>query len=169
LRALILRPPDEPAPADAAVSLRAALESAAEQIGGALDVEVTAVGESPLPAWQVQQICAAVELALQNVVQHAEARHAWVFIDDEDTEVVVTVRDDGRGFVYDEAQLRAGGKYGLLRSIRGRVTELGGTTRIDTAPGKGTELELRLPRDKVRTNASVPEGGHGAVERRTRD
>jgi signal transduction histidine kinase len=144
LRSLILRPPDELAAAT--VSLRVALESAAEQIDGSLDVQVTAVGESLLPAWQVQQVCAAVEQALQNVVQHAEARHAWVFIDDEDNEVVVTIRDDGRGFVYDEAQLRANGKYGLLRSIRGRVSELGGTTRIDSAPGRGTELELRLPR-----------------------
>jgi signal transduction histidine kinase len=127
-------------------SLRTALESASQQFASDLDVQVTAVGESLLPAQHVQQLRAAVEQALHNVVQHAAARHAWVFVDDDDTGVTVTIRDDGRGFVYDEPRLRADGKYGLLRSIVGRVADLGGTARVDTAPGRGTELELRVPR-----------------------
>lgn len=146
LRSLILRPPDEPRGDDRMTSLRTALESAGQQFAGDLDVQVTAVGESLLPARHVRQLRAAVEQALHNVVQHAAARHAWVFVDDDDTGVTVTIRDDGRGFVYDEQRLRADGKYGLLRSIVGRVTDLGGTARVDTAPGRGTELELRVPR-----------------------
>lgn len=146
LRSLILRPPDEAQADRSTVSLRTALEVAAERFAGNVDVQVTAVGKSPLPAAHVEQIKAAVEQALHNVVQHAHASHAWVFVDDEDDMVAVTVRDDGHGFVYDEEQLRADGKYGLLRSICGRITELGGTTRIATAPGHGTELEMRVPR-----------------------
>lgn len=147
LRALILRPPEEPSGSgdDQATSLRAALEAAVAQMTGELDVQVAAVGESLLPAAHVRQVRAAVEQALRNVVQHAQATHAWVFVDDEDDAVVVTVRDDGRGFVYDEQRLRTDGKYGLLRSIGGRVRELGGTARVATAPGKGTEVELRVP------------------------
>lgn len=160
LRALILRPPEEPSGDDRMTSLRTALESAGDQVTGGLDVQVTAVGESLLPDLHVQQLRAAVEQALHNVVQHAGAQHAWVFVDEEDSEVVITIRDDGRGFVYDEQQLRADGKYGLLRSIRGRVTDLGGTTRVDTTPGRGTELELRVPR---------PAGDHDAEDRRHRD
>jgi signal transduction histidine kinase len=146
LRALILRPPEEPPDGNGVTSLRAAFEAAATRVAGDLDVQVTAVGETKLPAACVRELCAAVEQALHNVVQHADAAHAWVFVDEDDTEVVITVRDDGRGFVYDEERLRKAGKYGLLRSIRGRVTQLGGTTRVDTAPGRGTELELRVPR-----------------------
>jgi signal transduction histidine kinase len=146
LRSLILRPPEEPPADDHVASLRTALEAAAAQVAGDLDVQVTAVGESLLPATHVRELRAAVEQALRNVVQHAGARHAWVFVDDDDAGVVVTVRDDGRGFVYDEQRLRDAGKYGLLRSICGRITELGGTSTIDSAPGRGTEVELRVPR-----------------------
>lgn len=157
LRALILRVPDEPAVDDRQVSLRTALEDAAAQVGGEVDIEVAAVGESSLPVHQVEQIRAAVEQALRNVVQHAQATRAWVFVDDEDTAVVVSVRDDGRGFVYDESQLRADGKYGLLRSICGRITELGGSTHVDTAPGRGTELQMRVPRPDDDTSAERSE------------
>lgn len=146
LRSLILRPPDEPPADDRTASLRSALERAVARVAGDLDVEVTAVGESLLPARHVEQVRAAVEQALHNVVQHAGAHRAWVFLDDEGANVVVTIRDDGRGFVYDERQLQADGKYGLLRSIHGRIAELGGTSSIETAPGRGTELELRVPR-----------------------
>jgi signal transduction histidine kinase len=146
LRALILRPPEPPLGDDGARSLRAALEAAAAQVAGDLDVQVTAVGQTMLPAAHVRELRAAVEQALRNVVEHADAAHAWVFVDADDAEVAVTIRDDGRGFVFDEQRLRAAGKYGLLRSIRGRVTELGGTTRIEAMPGRGTELELRVPR-----------------------
>jgi signal transduction histidine kinase len=34
----------------------------------------------------------------------------------------------------------------VSQSIRGRVTDLGGTTTIDSAPGQGTEIEFWLPR-----------------------
>ena len=146
LRALILRPPGEASGDNGASSLRAALETAAAQVAGEIDVQVTAVGETMLPAAHVRELRAAVEQALHNAVEHANAAHVWVFVDSDDAEVAVTIRDDGRGFVFDEQRLRDAGKYGLLRSIRGRVTELGGTTRIDAAPGRGTELELRVPR-----------------------
>lgn len=158
LRALILRPPEEPAEDNGAMSLRAELEAASSQVAADLDVQVTAVGEAKLPTAHVKELRAAVEQALHNVVHHSGAAHAWIFVDEDDTDVVVTVRDDGSGFVYDEEQLRAAGKYGLLRSIRGRVTELGGTTRIDTAPGRGTELELRVPRQPTATYTT---GGTG--------
>jgi signal transduction histidine kinase len=100
----------------------------------------------------VGEIGAAVEQALHNVVRHAQAEHAWVFAEVEGGDVVVNVRDDGSGFVFDEAALRSAHKYGLLGSIRGRIEDLDGRLRIDTAPGRGTELELRVP---------APTGGGG--------
>ncbi len=69
-----------------------------------------------------------------------------MFADVDGGEVVVTVRDDGRGFSYDEAALAAQGKIGLLKSIKGRAEQLGGALRVETAPGAGTEVELRVPR-----------------------
>ena len=145
LRAMILRPPDD-TPADVhTAALRDRLEAAATAVAAEVDVSVTAVGDIRLPSRHVDELGAAVEQALANVVQHADARHAWVFAEVDADCVVVSVRDDGRGFAFDEGALQAARKFGLLRSVRGRIDDLGGTVQIDSAPGRGTELELRVP------------------------
>jgi signal transduction histidine kinase len=146
LRALILREPAE-APSGTA-SLREALEAAARQVTE-VPVDVSAVGPLWLPAATVEEVGAAVRQALRNVAEHASAARATVFAEAEaesgDGWVMVTVRDDGRGFDYDEERLRAEGKAGILKSMKGRIEELGGTVKVHTAPGSGTEIELRLP------------------------
>jgi signal transduction histidine kinase len=142
LRSLILREPEEP-PAGMA-SLREALESVSHSVTH-VPVTVTAVGPVWLPAVTVRELAAAVEQALQNVAEHAAATRATVYAASEDGWVVVTVRDDGRGFEYDEGRLRADGKAGILKSMKGRVEDLGGTLRVDSDPGSGTEIELRVP------------------------
>ena len=68
-----------------------------------------------------------------------------MFAEAEDGWVTVSVRDDGRGFDYDEDRLRADGKVGMLKSMKGRVEDLGGRMRVTTAPGRGTEIEFRVP------------------------
>jgi signal transduction histidine kinase len=108
-------------------------------------VTVGATGPIPLPVGHVGELAAAVRQALDNVVEHAGATRASVFADCDQGEVVVTVRDDGRGFDYDQAALQASGKIGLLKSIKGRVEQLGGALRVDSRPGAGTEIELRVP------------------------
>ncbi len=60
--------------------------------------------------------------------------------------VVVSVRDDGRGFEPARlAEARAEGRLGVASSIEGRVRELGGTMAVESAPGAGPEVELRVP------------------------
>jgi signal transduction histidine kinase len=68
-----------------------------------------------------------------------------VFAEEDARAVVVTVRDAGRGFTYDERRLLAEGKIGLAKSIKGRVEQLGGTMAVTSRPGAGTEVELRVP------------------------
>jgi signal transduction histidine kinase len=79
------------------------------------------------------------------VARHARATRASIFAEEEDGFVVVTVRDDGRGFEFDEASLQASNKVGMLKSMKGRVVDLGGTMAVDSAPGRGTEIEFRIP------------------------
>lgn len=151
LRDLVLRPDgfgsgprdDGPDGADV-VSLTAALEETARQ-RSELDVRVTTVGELVLPGAVVRPLVAAVGQALGNVARHAGTTRAWVFAEVEGDRLLLSVRDDGRGFVLDEDALRAAGRFGLLRSIRGRVEQLGGRLVVDSAPGRGTELEMRVP------------------------
>jgi signal transduction histidine kinase len=106
---------------------------------------------APVPVRQpvARGVAAAVAAALSNVAEHAgPSARAWVLLEDAEEELVVSVRDDGSGF--DPARLavaRAEGRLGLAQSVGGRVRDLGGTWRLETAPGAGTELELRVPRD----------------------
>lgn len=142
LRALIQREPED-APAGSA-SLREALDTVVRGITD-LPVTVSVVGSIWFPASQVDQLMGAVRQALENVRQHAEASRAAIFAEVEDGSVVVSVIDDGRGFVYSEDQLRAEGKVGMLGSMKGRIEDIGGRMKLRTAPGAGTEVEFRVP------------------------
>jgi signal transduction histidine kinase len=101
-----------------------------------------------LPAAYGEELVAAAREALQNVTAHAgpDAR-AYVLLEDLGDEVVLTVRDDGPGIPAGRlAQATAQGRLGASQSIRGRIESLGGTAVLETAPGEGTEWELRVPR-----------------------
>ncbi len=142
LRALIQREPEE-APAGT-VPLRTVLQAATYGVTG-VPVTVTTVEPMWLSADDVEELSAAVRQALENVVRHARATRATVFAEEENGEIVVSVRDDGVGFEYDEQQMRREGKLGVLKSMKGRIEELGGVMRITSAPGGGTEVEFRVP------------------------
>lgn len=143
LRNLILREPQE-GPAGQR-SLREAIETTSVGVSG-VPVSVSAVGPIWIARRHADEIAAAVREALANVAEHAHATRATVFADEEDGEIVVTVRDDGVGFTYDESLLRADGKAGMLKSMKGRIEDLGGTMAVTAAPGGGTEVELRAPK-----------------------
>jgi signal transduction histidine kinase len=143
LRSLILREPED-APAGQR-SLREAIEEAARNAEG-VPVTVSAVGPIWVARRQADEIAAAVREALANVAEHARAARAVVFADEEDGEVIVSVRDDGVGFSYDEARLRADGKAGLLKSMKGRIEEMGGEMKVRSPAGGGTEIEFRAPK-----------------------
>lgn len=157
LRALILRPAGD-AEVDGRAPLRDRLEQVAAPVRRDVAVSVTSVGRILLPSASVRELAAAVEQALHNVIEHAGADHVWVYAETVDGELVLSVRDDGRGFVFDEAGLRAAGKFGLLRSICGRTRDLGGHARVDTAPGRGTEIEMRVPAGEATRRAEGTRG-----------
>ena len=142
LRSLILRDPEE-APTGSA-SLRELLEEGARAVEG-VPVTVSAVGPMWMPRSHAEELAAAVRQALENVARHAQASRAIVFADQEDEEISVSVRDDGIGFEYDEARLQRAGKAGMLKSMKGRAEDLGGRMEVTSAPGKGTEIEFRVP------------------------
>jgi len=120
--------------------LRALLPSGA-------DVEVAAPA-SPvlLPAATAGELAAAVGEAVANARRHGGGR-AWLLVEDEPDAVTVSVRDDGPGIPPGRLeQAEAEGRLGVSRSIKGRLADLGGTVVVDSAPGRGTEVELRVPR-----------------------
>lgn len=141
LRSLILRDPEE-APTGSA-SLRELLEELGRSVEG-VPVTVSAVGPMWMPRGRAEELVAAARQALENVVRHANASRAIVFADQEGNDITLSVRDDGDGFRYDEARLQQEGKAGMLKSMKGRVEELGGRMNVTSAPGNGTEIEFRV-------------------------
>lgn len=99
-----------------------------------------------LPAPQARELAAAVTAALDNVARHVgPPARAWVLLEREPGEVLVTVRDEGPGIPEGRlAAARAEGRLGVSASITGRLAGLGGRADLTTGPG-GTEWELRLP------------------------
>jgi signal transduction histidine kinase len=142
LRDLLNQQPDE-LPTGVA-SLREALEDLVRDLPS-IPITVSSVGSILLDARAVDEIALAVRQALENTVRHAKASRATVFADAEEGGVTVWVRDDGQGFEYDEAALRASGKVGILKSMKGRVEDLGGRVHIQSKPGAGTEVEFWVP------------------------
>ncbi|MEW1603099.1 DUF5931 domain-containing protein [Streptomyces sp. NPDC093808] len=101
-----------------------------------------------------REVAAAVGAALDNVRRHAgEQARAWILVEDEPDEVIVTVRDDGPGIPEGRlAQAEGEGRLGVALSIRGRLRDLGGSAEVISVPGQGTEVELRVPRRRQETN-----------------
>jgi len=101
-----------------------------------------------LPSGVAAEVEAAVRAALDNVRKHAgtDAR-AWILLEDEQDCVRVSVRDNGTGFPPERpAEAAKAGRLGIAQSMRGRIADCGGTTTIDSRPGKGTEVEFWIPR-----------------------
>ncbi|MET0418820.1 MAG: ATP-binding protein, partial [Actinoplanes sp.] len=101
-----------------------------------------------LPAAVARELAAASAAALDNVVRHCPpGTKAYMLVEDEPDEVVVTVRDDGCGIEPDRlAQAASQGRLGVAQSIRGRLADLNGRVEIVSAPGQGTEVEMTVPR-----------------------
>jgi signal transduction histidine kinase len=143
LRALVSSAPD--VPSSGTLDLRGLLTAYASR-----SVTVSTPGTPVLVGHtRGREVAAAVGAALANVDAHAgEAAHAWVLLEDEGDELVVSVRDDGVGF--DSGRLavaEAEGRIGVTHSITGRLRDLGGSAVLTSSPGAGTEIELRLGRD----------------------
>lgn len=126
-------------------ALPAALRRAAEQAAPGMSVEVRVDG-TPLvvPAGVGEALVRTARGALANVREHADARRVALTLTYHPDEVVLDVRDDGRGF--DAAAVRPSGTRGRgLAGIRDRAEALGGRADIESAPGEGTTVSVRFP------------------------
>jgi signal transduction histidine kinase len=135
-------------PAAATVAGEADLRAALSQHAGIRVTVSCPPGPVLLPAGQVTALEAATRAALDNVARHAgEQAQAWVLLEDEPDRVTVTVRDDGPGTTPERLEAaHAAGRIGVSGSIRGRITEIGGTVDFVCTPGEGIEVEMRVPR-----------------------
>jgi len=80
--------------------------------------------------------------ALTNITRYAQASKVEVSIELAEAALLMEVRDDGVGF--DPAEVRERKTFGLL-GIRERALMFGGESRIDSEPGSGTTLYVKIP------------------------
>jgi signal transduction histidine kinase len=103
---------------------------------------VGAFGDAPLDD-RSEALLAAVREAAVNAAKHAGVDAFDVYVEAGDAEVTAYVRDRGRGF--DPAAVPED-RQGIRRSIVDRLARHGGTARVSSRPGEGTEVELTIPR-----------------------
>jgi signal transduction histidine kinase len=98
----------------------------------------------PLPLVSAVTVYRFFQEGLLNVVKHTDVEEADAALEIDGDRLVAVVRDKGPGFVPGEVQVVAGRHVGL-RLLRERVRLAGGSLEVDSAPGAGTTLTLRLP------------------------
>ncbi len=89
--------------------------------------------------------------AMSNVARHAQAEAVLIELGVEERELRVCIEDDGRGFDSEAPRTDEKRKHWGLLGIRERAELLGGSATIESAVGKGTRVEVRIPLSSVVT------------------
>ncbi len=136
LRALIheLRPAFQ---TDLLTALRMHLQRWEQQTG--IPVHFQPEVATPPPPDVTHPLLRVVQEALTNVARHSGARQVWVRLRVDGEALRLVVQDDGQGF--DPARRRG---FGLV-SMQERVQALGGTFRVRSAAGQGTQVYIVIP------------------------
>lgn len=95
--------------------------------------------------------------ALNNALRHSQASHIWLAIAYDSSQVVITVRDDGRGFeapqrVTDLSEKR---HFGLM-GMHERAALVGGHLQIQSTPANGTQVTIRIPLPPIPPSETHP-------------
>ncbi|TCJ24377.1 ATP-binding protein [Nocardioides jejuensis] len=124
-------------------SLSAALATLAAEVEADhnVTVEVVTVGDLVLDD-RTQPVLLATREAVVNAAKHAGAGRVDVYAEASPTRLEVFVKDRGRGF---DIEAVAADRHGVRGSIKDRMERHGGTARVMSRPGEGTEVVLQMP------------------------
>lgn len=130
------------APLDGVDLLSTALRETAKKVEAdhQVPVDVVVVGERPLDE-AGRALVGATSEALVNAAKHSGADRISLFLEADEDDLVVYVTDQGKGFDMDAVD---GQRRGIAESIRSRLEKVGGSVDIESEPGIGTEVALRL-------------------------
>ena len=129
---------------DGTASLLTALSAATAEVEDlhGVRIELASAGDCPVDE-QIGALVLAAREAMTNAAKFAGVEEIDVYVEVVGDSVAVFVRDRGSGF--DRADVPPG-RRGIAESIEGRLERAGGKASVVTEPGKGTEVELRMPR-----------------------
>jgi signal transduction histidine kinase len=99
--------------------------------------------------------------AINNIAKHSNAKNVEVVLDVTAADVTLEVRDAGDGFVveppsFEDAFMAEGRSGNGPMSMRRRAVEMGGEFDLRSAPGEGTSIRLRLPREQAFDESLIP-------------
>jgi signal transduction histidine kinase len=111
---------------------------------GTLRVEVTSNGEKQEPDHQKQLVIfRVIQECFQNIIKHAQAAHVKVSFTYMPKGFDISIQDDGKGFEFN-AEITSTTGLGLM-NLFNRVNLVGGEAKVNTAPGRGTQILLHIP------------------------
>ncbi len=123
-----------------------------------LPIHIEAAVTGRLPSAAETALYRTVQEGLNNAVKHAKASGVWIRAWKENQVLCCSVRDDGLGFDSSQVHMLTGRKGLGLIAMRERVSAIGGTLRIESRPGHGTELSIRLPLEGSHANSNRTRG-----------
>jgi signal transduction histidine kinase len=115
-------------------------QAAALQARHDIAVSTELCDEPDLPLATKEDLYRIAQEAMHNTVKHAHASHVDLRLEQNADEVMFEIRDDGVGF---DTTASFPGHLGQ-HSMRERVANLGGTFEIESTPGVGTRLRIRI-------------------------
>ncbi len=132
------------------LGLLPALEFLAEGVSKRTRIPITVKGSQAgrLPAAIETAVYRVVQQGLNNVARHARAGRVVVRLRREDHTLRCSVKDDGVGFEVSAVLSKRGWRGLGLIGMRERITSLGGSLEVISAPGKGTELLITIPLER---------------------
>jgi signal transduction histidine kinase len=109
---------------------------------------VTDIGDLDMPKRVCRELLRIVQEGLVNVRKHSGARHALVRLGSSREQWNLTLEDDGKGFPFagrfNQDQMEEAGKGPMI--IKERVRLIAGELTVESNPGQGSRLEIKVPR-----------------------
>jgi len=129
-------------------SLDVLLQQLADVLTGRMrvPVEVSIKGEAELPTDVKIALYRIAQETFNNIARHAKASQAWAALQRRSDGVILTIRDNGRGF---EPGAIPPDRMGR-RIMRERAEEIGAVLTVESEPGQGTQMTARWTNDKRR-------------------
>src|ERR1700730_2008135 len=123
-----------------------------------LPIHIDAAISGRLPGTIETTLYRIVQEALTNAMKHAKANNVWIRAWRAYLLLCCSIRDDGGGFDSSQAHAAPGRKGLGLIATQERVTAIGGILQIESRPGLGTELSIRLPLEVEHANSNRTRG-----------
>jgi signal transduction histidine kinase len=142
---LALRPDEQPRQGGLELALRQLAEHSTAP--GRISSTFHGGGATGLPPEHEHALLRIAQEAVINAVRHGQPGNIEIHLNSDGEEVLLCIRDDGRGMQH-LPELYAGQGFGLT-NMRERAEGLGGRWELDSEPGAGTRVSVRIPRARA--------------------